>query len=48
MFVLRPVETGERADGAVEITRGLAEGEKVVVAGAFLLKSELLKKSLGD
>ena len=47
-FVLRPVETGEHTDGAVEIVKGLAEGEKVVVAGAFLLKSELLKKSLGD
>jgi multidrug efflux pump subunit AcrA (membrane-fusion protein) len=47
-FVLRPVETGARADGAVEITKGLADGEMVVTAGAFLLKSELLKKSLGD
>jgi len=47
-FVLRPVETGEHIDGAVEIVKGLAEGEKVVTTGAFLLKSELLKSSLGD
>jgi membrane fusion protein, heavy metal efflux system len=47
-FLLRPVETGEHVDGAVEILKGLADGEKVVVAGAFLLKSELLKKILGD
>jgi RND family efflux transporter MFP subunit len=47
-FVLRPVEVGEHLDGDVEIVKGLAEGEKIVVAGAFLIKSELLKKSLGD
>jgi cobalt-zinc-cadmium efflux system membrane fusion protein len=47
-FVLRPVEVGEHLDSSVEITNGLAAGDQVVVAGAFLLKSELLKKSLGD
>jgi cobalt-zinc-cadmium efflux system membrane fusion protein len=47
-FVLRPVEVGEHLDGTVEIVNGLASGEEVVVTGAFLLKSELLKNSLGD
>ncbi len=47
-FAVRPVETGEHIDGSVEILKGLAEGESVVTAGAFLLKSELLKSSLGD
>jgi cobalt-zinc-cadmium efflux system membrane fusion protein len=47
-FILRPVETGEHVDGGVEIVKGLAEGEKVVTAGAFILKSELLKSLLGD
>jgi multidrug efflux pump subunit AcrA (membrane-fusion protein) len=47
-FVLRPIEAGEHSGGSVEVVQGLAEGEKIVTAGAFLLKSELLKKSLGD
>ncbi len=47
-FALRPVEAGERSGARVEIVRGLAEGEEVVTAGSFVLKSELLKGSLGD
>lgn len=47
-FSLREVFTGERDHGLVEITGGLKEGESVVTAGSFLLKSELLKKSLGE
>jgi membrane fusion protein, heavy metal efflux system len=31
-----------------EITKGINEGEKIVVKGAFYLKSELLKASLGE
>jgi RND family efflux transporter MFP subunit len=34
---LRPVATGRRQDGRVEITAGLAEGERVVVSGAGFL-----------
>lgn len=47
-FILRPVETGQRSGGRVEIIKGLSDGEMVVTQGSFLLKSELLKKSLGD
>ena len=47
-FLLRRVETGERAAGFVEIVKGLAEGERVAASGSFLLKSEMLKNSLGD
>ena len=47
-FVLRPVETGARTAAGIEIKNGLAAGESVVTAGSFLLKSELLKSSLGD
>jgi membrane fusion protein, copper/silver efflux system len=47
-FVLRPVATGARADGLVEIVKGLVEGERVVTTGSFLLKSEMLKNSLED
>lgn len=34
---LRPVATGRRAGGMVEVTSGLAEGERVVVSGAGFL-----------
>ena len=47
-FELRLVETGERTQGHVEILRGLAEGEQVVTSGSFLLKSEMLKQTMGD
>lgn len=45
-YELRPVETGREAHGMVEIRRGLQEGERAVVRGAFVLKSELLKGTI--
>ena len=42
-FRLRPVELGAERDGLAEATRGLQAGDRVVTAGAFILKSELLK-----
>lgn len=42
-FRLRPVELGAERDGLTEVTRGLQAGDRVVKAGAFILKSELLK-----
>ena len=45
-FEVRPVETGREAHGMVEIRHGLQDGEKVVVRGAFVLKSELLKGTI--
>ncbi len=39
-FEPRQVETGWQMDGAVEVTKGLAEGERIVVSGNFLLDSE--------
>jgi len=47
-YELRLVETGERSGGRVEILRGLADGEEVVTSGSFLLKSEMLKTTMGD
>ena len=47
-YELRLVETGERSEGRVEILRGLADGDEVVTSGSFLLKSEMLKKAMGD
>ena len=40
-FVRRAVTTGATVNGEVEIVRGLAEGDVVATAGAFLLKSAL-------
>lgn len=47
-FVARDVVPGARAHGLVEIKEGLKEDEPVVTSGAFVLKSELLKDSLGE
>jgi cobalt-zinc-cadmium efflux system membrane fusion protein len=45
-FELRPVEIGREAHGMVEIRHGLRDGERVAAAGAFVLKSELLKGAI--
>ena len=43
------VKLGRQAEGRVEILQGLKEGQEVVVAGGFILKSELFKEQLaGD
>jgi len=47
-YELRLVETGERSGGFVEVLRGLTEGDEVVTKGSFLLKSEMLKGTMGD
>ena len=45
-FRARRVRVGRHSDSVVEIVSGLQAGEKVVVAGAFRLKSELLKAQM--
>jgi membrane fusion protein, copper/silver efflux system len=40
LFEPRQVETGWRAGGIVEITKGLMQGERIVVSGNFLIDSE--------
>lgn len=42
-----PVELGAEATGFVEVVRGLAPGAEIVTTGAFLLKTEILKESIG-
>ena len=44
----RDVETGAERAGRVEIRRGVAVGDRVVVRGAFLLKSQLLASPEGE
>ncbi|MDX2089703.1 MAG: efflux RND transporter periplasmic adaptor subunit [Kofleriaceae bacterium] len=47
-YIPRAVTTGHEAAGHVAIESGLSAGETVVIAGAFVLKSELAKESLGE
>ncbi len=48
-FEARAVRTGARHDSEVEIAQGLQPGEVVAVNGSFILKSQLLRRSLaGD
>ncbi len=42
-FARRDVQVGGERDGRIEVRAGVRPGERVVVEGAFLLKSELLK-----
>jgi cobalt-zinc-cadmium efflux system membrane fusion protein len=42
-FRPRPVIIGRTLEGATEIKSGLRAGERIAVAGSFVLKSELLK-----
>jgi cobalt-zinc-cadmium efflux system membrane fusion protein len=46
-FMRRPVEIGRASVDWVEVKRGLAGGETVVVDGAFLLKSDVLRSKMG-
>ncbi|MGC4119283.1 MAG: efflux RND transporter periplasmic adaptor subunit [Myxococcales bacterium] len=46
-YVPVPVKTAQEADGRVEVVEGLAPGDEVVTTGAFLLKTEILKESIG-
>jgi cobalt-zinc-cadmium efflux system membrane fusion protein len=48
LFQARPVRIGVRAGGLTEIVSGLNPGETVVTTGSHVLKSEILKRTLGD
>jgi cobalt-zinc-cadmium efflux system membrane fusion protein len=47
-FETRPVRLGRTLDGLVEVLEGLKEGERIVVAGSFHLKSIVAGKDLGE
>lgn len=47
-FKAVPVAIGAKRDGQAEVVSGLAPGDAVVVSGAFVLKSELMKSELGE
>jgi len=45
-FFLQVVHTGARENGYIEILRGLAEGDEVVITGSYQLKSKLYEEIL--
>jgi cobalt-zinc-cadmium efflux system membrane fusion protein len=46
-FIRRPIETGRSSVDWVEVKKGLAGGETLATAGAFLLKSDVLRSKMG-
>lgn len=47
-FTVRPVKLGQRDGDRYEVVEGLAAGEKIAVAGVFLIKSALVKGEGGE
>jgi RND family efflux transporter MFP subunit len=47
-FEVRDVEPGEQSQGYVRVLNGLKLGDRVVVKGTFVLKSQLLKGQFGE
>jgi cobalt-zinc-cadmium efflux system membrane fusion protein len=46
--MMRSIQAGETAQGMVQILSGIQPGEKVVTHGSFLVKSQLLRASIGN
>jgi len=47
-YVLHSIELGRQVDGRTVVKSGLKEGDEVVAAGAFVLKSELILQNSSD
>ncbi len=47
-FQARTINVGSRSMGKAEIVDGLKPGDRIVVNGAFMVKSEMLKGTMGD
>ena len=47
-FTVRAVKLGEHSHGMVEVLEGLSPHDRIVVDGAFMVKGELLKGSVGE
>ena len=47
-FRAQAVSVGLRSGGKAQITSGLSEGDRIVVSGAFMVKSEMLKGSMNE
>jgi cobalt-zinc-cadmium efflux system membrane fusion protein len=48
LFEKRPVQTGRRQNGMIEITGGLKPDDRIVTRGCFFIKSEFLKSTLSE
>lgn len=48
LFQVRAVKLGVRSGGLVEVLEGLKPTDHIVVSGAFMVKGELLKGSVGE
>ncbi len=46
-FQARTVSLGIRSQGKVEVVSGLHPGDRIVVNGAFMVKAEMLKSTMG-
>lgn len=47
-FQARPVRTGRTLNGYIETTSGIQAGEEIATRGSFVLKSQLMKSTLGE
>jgi cobalt-zinc-cadmium efflux system membrane fusion protein len=47
-FQARTANVGTRSKGKAEIVEGLRPGDRIVITGAFMVKSEMLKGTMGD
>jgi cobalt-zinc-cadmium efflux system membrane fusion protein len=47
IFAIQHVELGKKIGNTRVIAKGLEEGQKIVIRGAFTLKSELTKGTFG-
>ncbi len=47
-FQARTVDVGTRSMGKAEIVEGVRPGDRIVVNGAFMVKSEMLKGTMGE
>jgi membrane fusion protein, heavy metal efflux system len=45
-FVRRPVDVGYRQNGMVEITSGIAAGDRIVTAGGYLIRLATLSSQI--
>ena len=47
-FEARPVQLGDKLQDRLTVRSGIKEGDRVVVAGAYALKAQMLKSQLGE